>query len=145
MPQDNAAKAAALIELGREVFGAGRSQTVRDEVYKNRDELGKNFHSFNQSVAGHLESFTQQLTALTQMNEQKLEKVRDVVENRLRTLQEDNSQKLEHDHIRSKESGKSRVCVIISCMYLDSVVGNTAVSKTAIESSNLSPGANKII
>ena len=45
--------------------------------------------------AQSINAFTDQLLKLTQMNEQKLEKVRDVVETRLRALQEDNSQKLE--------------------------------------------------
>lgn len=70
-------------------------KTVRDEIYKNREELGRNFQSFNENIAGHLESFTKQLNTLTQMNEQKLEKVREVLENRLQTLQDDNSKKLE--------------------------------------------------
>ena len=57
---------------------------VREEMAANRRE----------SVQS-LNAFTGQLLQLTQMNEQKLEKVRDVVETRLRALQEDNSQKLE--------------------------------------------------
>ncbi|MCA9405781.1 MAG: DNA recombination protein RmuC [Candidatus Omnitrophica bacterium] len=57
---------------------------IREEVTANRKEL-----------TDSLRSFTDQLLKLTQMNEQKLEKVRDVVENNLKSLQEDNSQKLE--------------------------------------------------
>lgn len=44
---------------------------------------------------GLLDSFSKQLTALTQMNEKKLEQVRETVEKRLNALQEDNSKKLE--------------------------------------------------
>ncbi len=44
---------------------------------------------------GLLDSFSRQLTDLTQMNSQKLEQIRDTVEARLTALQEDNSAKLE--------------------------------------------------
>lgn len=57
---------------------------LREEMAANRTESLKS-----------LEGFSHQLLALTQMNEQKLEKIRDVVETRLKNLQEDNSQKLE--------------------------------------------------
>lgn len=57
---------------------------VREEMAANRQESTRN-----------IDAFTQQLLVLTQMNEQKLEKVREVVETRLKDLQEDNSQKLE--------------------------------------------------
>ena len=56
---------------------------VRDESISNRKESTQS-----------LESFAKQLLILTQMNEQKLEKIRDVVETRLKDLQEDNSRKL---------------------------------------------------
>lgn len=57
---------------------------VREEMAANRQESTRN-----------IDAFTQQILVLTQMNEQKLEKVREVVETRLRDLQEDNSRKLE--------------------------------------------------
>lgn len=57
---------------------------LREEMAANRMESVKS-----------LEAFSHQLLVLTQMNEQKLEKIREVVEARLRDLQEDNSQKLE--------------------------------------------------
>ncbi len=71
-----------------------------------REELQTTITSFNKTVIAQmsemttmnknqLDSFSKQLTSLTQMNEQKLEKVRDVIENRLKTLQDENSQKLE--------------------------------------------------
>lgn len=43
----------------------------------------------------HLEAFAAQLKSLTEMNEQKLEKMRETVESRLRNLQEDNSKKID--------------------------------------------------
>jgi DNA recombination protein RmuC len=57
---------------------------IREEMGQNRLESSKN-----------LEGLTQHLLKLTDMNEQKLEKIREVVEFRLKTLQEDNNRKLE--------------------------------------------------
>ncbi len=90
---------------------------LKDEIAKNRSEAGqsaqqareesaKNLNVFSQSVlAGmtnvsnlqknQLDTFSQQLSQLTKLNEEKLEKVRSVVEERLKHLQEENSQKLE--------------------------------------------------
>ena len=64
--------------------GLELERLLREEMAQSRKELSSN-----------LETFTNQLLKLTQMNEQKLEKVRDVVESRLKTLQEDNNTKLE--------------------------------------------------
>lgn len=50
---------------------------VREDISRNREELGKNLSSFSET------------------NEGKLEKVREVIERQLRLLQEDNSRKLE--------------------------------------------------
>ena len=71
-----------------------------------REELQTTITSFNKTVIAQmsemttmnknqLDSFSKQLATLTQINEQKLEKIREVVEFRLKTLQEDNTQKLE--------------------------------------------------
>ncbi|MBI5149403.1 MAG: DNA recombination protein RmuC [Candidatus Omnitrophica bacterium] len=57
---------------------------VREEMAGHRQES-----------TGKLDAFSQQIFTLTQINEQKLEKIRDVVETRLQALQEDNSRKLE--------------------------------------------------
>ena len=57
---------------------------VREEMASNRRESAQSINAF-----------TDQLLKLTDMNERKLEKVREVVETRLQALQEDNSQKLE--------------------------------------------------
>lgn len=57
---------------------------IREEISNNRNELSRN-----------LEGFSNQLINMTGMNEQKLEKVRDVVEKNLKSLQEDNNLKLE--------------------------------------------------
>ena len=90
---------------------------VREEISRNREEslqqaqtmrqeLRDNINAFSESVfsrmtdvslsqKNQLDTFSQQLSALTQMNEQKFEKLRAVVEERLRYLQEENNQKLE--------------------------------------------------
>ena len=57
---------------------------VREEMANNRREFAQNINAF-----------TDQLLKLTDMNERKLEHVREVVETRLQALQEDNSKKLE--------------------------------------------------
>ncbi len=57
---------------------------VREEMATNRRESAQSIHAF-----------ADQLLKLTDMNERKLEKVREVVETRLQALQEDNSNKLE--------------------------------------------------
>ncbi len=57
---------------------------VREEMANNRRESAQSIHAF-----------TDQLLKLTDMNERKLEQVREVVETRLQALQEDNSKKLE--------------------------------------------------
>jgi DNA recombination protein RmuC len=61
---------------------------VREEITKNREELGKNLNVFT-------ETFSKQLTVLTGMNENKFDKLRETVEVQLRNLQEDNNKKLE--------------------------------------------------
>ncbi len=59
-------------------------RNIREEIAANREELGRN-----------LAEFSKQLLQLTQMNEQKLEKVRDTLHTNLQSLQEDNNRKLE--------------------------------------------------
>jgi len=71
-------------ELTRRKDGDRVERLVREEMATNRRESAQSIHAF-----------TDQLLKLTDMNERKLEKVREVVETRLQALQEDNSQKLE--------------------------------------------------
>lgn len=92
-------------------------QQLRDELARNREELSKNarstreegaqsFKELNESILKRmtdiatlqkqqLDTFSNQLTQLTQMNEQKLNLLRGVVEQQLKVLQDDNSKKLE--------------------------------------------------
>jgi DNA recombination protein RmuC len=75
-------------------------------IQQFREELQTTLTSFNKTVIAQmaematsdknqLDTFSKQLTTMTQINEQRLEKVRDVVDLRLKTLQEDNGQRLE--------------------------------------------------
>ncbi|MBI4310096.1 MAG: DNA recombination protein RmuC [Candidatus Omnitrophica bacterium] len=61
---------------------------LREEIAANRGEQIKSLQGFSSTLSG-------QLNALTQMNEQKLEKLREAVEQQLRHMQQDNAQKLE--------------------------------------------------
>jgi len=91
--------------------------SLKDEMVKNRQEAQLNaralreevfnaLNRFNESVLNRinesttaqlfqLESFVKQLQHLTQVNEQKLEKMRETVEGQLKLLRDDNSKKLE--------------------------------------------------
>jgi DNA recombination protein RmuC len=76
------------------------------ELGRNREELSGNLRGFADAVQkrmveiatlqkSQLEGFAQQLGTLTASNEQRLEKLRDTVDLRLKWLQEDNATKLE--------------------------------------------------
>lgn len=82
----------------------------REETSNNskqlREEVGNSLKSFNESLLNQmttiaslqkdqLDTFSKQLTNLTQTNEQKLDKMRGTVEERLKLLQEDNTKKLD--------------------------------------------------
>lgn len=75
------------------------SRQSREEVaivLKNtNDSLLKQLATLSEMNKGHSESLLKQLTQMVQLNEQKLEQVRETVENRLRHMQSDNEQKLE--------------------------------------------------
>lgn len=78
----------------------------REEVARSREETASNANTLTNSLMSRmsevsnmqknqLDTFSKQLSELTTMNEKKLEAVRSVVETNLRTLQQDNNQKLE--------------------------------------------------
>ncbi len=91
--------------------------SIRDEISKNREEGNLNakqqreeannsLRLFNDSILknmseiatlqkNQLDIFAAQLSNLTQSNEQKLEKMRATIEERIKLLQDDNNQKLE--------------------------------------------------
>jgi len=85
----------------REEIALNREEALQEDQ-RIRKELRDNMDAFSQSLLSRmtevsllqknqLDTFSQQLSVLTQMNEQKLEKLRAVVEERLRYLQEENN------------------------------------------------------
>lgn len=89
----------------REEFSNNRKESFNSAA-QSREELSKSFQMFSQNILSSmselsnqqknlLDSFSKQLTDLTLLNEQKLERVKATVEERLTFLQEDNNRKLE--------------------------------------------------
>jgi len=81
-------------------------RAFREELARNREELSGGLRLFGDSLQkrmveiasmqkGQMEGFAQQISALAAGNEQRLEKLRETVELRLKWLQEDNGKKLE--------------------------------------------------
>ncbi|MDP3296226.1 MAG: DNA recombination protein RmuC [Thermodesulfovibrionia bacterium] len=92
-------------------------RTLKEEIAQNREEAGNSSKQLREEVSNSLKSFndlllnqmtkiatmqkdqldifSKQLTTLTQTNEQKLDKMRETVEERLKLLQEDNAKKLD--------------------------------------------------
>lgn len=69
--------------------GLGRTeQAVRDEIGRNRGELGETLKGFG-------DSFGQRLDRLNESSAQRLDAVRETVNDRLQQLQDDNAKKLE--------------------------------------------------
>ncbi len=105
---------------GLEVLDKSQARTeatLKHEIAQNRAETGENARLAREEITGTLKShgdsllsrmteiaslqksqldtFSRQLTELTRTNEQKLEAVRQTVEQKLQLLQEDNSRRLE--------------------------------------------------
>lgn len=100
-------------------------RTVREEAAQSRNEAGTTAKLGRDELSGafkrfsdvllagqgeiatrqkeQLDIFANQLATLTQTNEQKLEKLRETVEQQLKTLREDNSQKLEQMRVTVDE------------------------------------------
>lgn len=81
-------------------------RAMREEIALSRREHGDAMRQFGDSVQtrmadiatlqkGQLDTFSSQLLALTHSNEQKLERLRETVEERLKLLQADNNRQLE--------------------------------------------------
>ncbi len=94
-----------LEKLLREEMAQNRSEAALN-LQQLREELNQNLNAFSHGLLSRMadiatlhknqmDTFSSQLSNLTQMNEQKLEKMREVVEERLMSLQSENSQKLE--------------------------------------------------
>jgi DNA recombination protein RmuC len=113
---------AKLLQLENQLSSLEKTQerterTLKEEIATNREEttvnskqlreeVGNSLKSFNDSLLtqmtriselqeGRFKTFSSQLADLTQTNEQKLEKMRGTVEERLKLLQEDNTKKLD--------------------------------------------------
>lgn len=106
---------AKLVLLEKILEKAGIS--IQDEISKNRletaqssqlgrQELSHSLKSFSDSLLSRmteiatlqknqLDTFSNRLSSLTRISEEKLEQLRETIEKRLQTLQEDNSKKLE--------------------------------------------------
>lgn len=80
---------------------------VRDELGKNRQELTFNSKALREELTTQLHGFTnandQKFNRLIQINEQKLDKIRETVEWKLTAMQSDNSKKLEEMRITVDE------------------------------------------
>ncbi len=93
-------EAALKAEMAQGRSEAGHTaQLARQELAAGFTTLGDSLLSRMTDIATlqkqQLDTFSNQLTSLTKVNEEKLEAVRLTVEQRLRQLQEDNSRKLE--------------------------------------------------
>jgi len=100
-------------------------RTFKEEIFRNREETGtlaqRSREELSRSVRvsgesllsrmteiaqlqkNQLDTFANQLTVLTQSNEEKLERLRESVETRLKGLQEENSRKLEQMRVTVDE------------------------------------------
>jgi DNA recombination protein RmuC len=81
-------------------------RAVTEEIAQNRNETAQSSKQLREEIVnsltkissqqqGQLEIFSKQLSALTQSNEQKMDKMRETVDERLKLLQEDNTKKLD--------------------------------------------------
>jgi DNA recombination protein RmuC len=91
-------------QLARDIDRVERA--FREESSRGREEMGTALKGVSDSLMTRLsenitiqksqfDGFSQQITNLTQGNEQRLERMRETIEGRLKSLQDDNSQKLE--------------------------------------------------
>ncbi len=81
-------------------------RTIKDEMARSREEAAVHSKQLREEIVnsmtnianlqkGQLEIFSKRLSELTRSNEQRMDKIRETVEERLRVLQEDNSRKLD--------------------------------------------------
>ncbi len=125
------------ISRNREEFGKSREEMSR-LLKENREETATNFKSFGEIISNNLENFSKQLQNLNKINEEKyksledhsvnharenraevmklnvsieekLEKIRETMENKLKTLQDENSKKLEEMRVTVDEKLQASV------------------------------------
>jgi DNA recombination protein RmuC len=70
-------------------------EEVRNSLKSSSDSLLNQMTNISELQEGRFKTFSGQLSTLTQSNEQKLDKMRETVEERLKLLQEDNTKKLD--------------------------------------------------
>lgn len=81
-------------------------RTIREEMLQDREEITESIKTFNNMITAQmseisslqrnqLDIFSQQLANLARINEHKLDKMRETIEEKLKHLQEDNNSKLE--------------------------------------------------
>ena len=81
-------------------------QTIKNETDQNRKEAASNAKDLREEIANNmtnianlqkdqLDTFSKQLNTLTKSNEQRMDKIRETVEERLKSLQDDNAVKLD--------------------------------------------------
>lgn len=70
-------------------------EEVRNSLKSSSDSLLNQMTNISELQEGRFKTFSGQLSTLTQSNEQKLDKMRETVEERLKLLQEDNTNKLD--------------------------------------------------
>jgi DNA recombination protein RmuC len=89
----------------REEISSNREESIKN-AKRDREETGTNLRNFSDSIMSQmkiiadlqknqLEAFSGQLSKLTQINDQGMERMRQIVEERLKELQKDNNVKLE--------------------------------------------------
>src|SRR5665213_3205983 len=81
------------VEIQTSLRNLSKDQERLEKVLK--DEMGRNREETSASERAAREEIQRQLLSLAQLNEQKLEMVRQTLETQLRNLQEDNGQKLD--------------------------------------------------
>ncbi|KJR42160.1 DNA recombination protein RmuC [Candidatus Magnetoovum chiemensis] len=116
--------------INRDEFSRNRDELTK-HIKDNRDELNNSFKNFGDTINNSLKSFEQRFTAnvkdfndlqkqkfdsiiisqqqLSVKTETKLENIRDTVEKKLSSIQEDNSKKLEHIRVTVDEKLQSTV------------------------------------
>lgn len=72
-----------------------QDKLVREEFAHSRVDQDNSLRNYGNLVLGRLDNFANQLNQLTNANEQKQDKLRETLELKLTTLQEDNNKKLE--------------------------------------------------
>jgi DNA recombination protein RmuC len=95
-----AATAVLFMLLGqrsRTLEAQGRAEkAVREEAARNREELANSLQRNAEALSSRIDKVCDQVMTLTRMNDERFERIRASVEDKLRIIQADNSRQLEH-------------------------------------------------